>query len=48
MITSFHFSFTISHLTFISHFPFINCSMLTDKLLGIENCKMLIASEGGL
>jgi|GEM_PF-868214 hypothetical protein len=41
-------TFDTSHLPFIFHFSFLNGQWLTAKSLPIENCKLLIASRGGL
>jgi len=48
MNTSLHLTFNISHFTLNLHFSFNNWQMVIDKLLKIDNCKLIIASEGGL
>jgi len=44
----FHLPFTSSHFTLIFHLLFKKCLALNAKLLKIDNCKLIIASEGGL
>lgn len=43
-----HLTFISSHLTLVDHFSFLNGKCLNTKSLKIDNCKLLIASEGGL
>jgi hypothetical protein len=48
MTMSSNFSFSIFHFTFNNHFSFFSgLSMINDKLLRINNCKLLITSAGG-
>ena len=51
-----YFTFTTSHLALIFHWSFIRltatadikCKMIDIKLMKIVNCKLKIASKGGL
>jgi hypothetical protein len=48
MMLRIHLPYPIYHLPLISHFSFDQWQMTDAKLLRIDNCKLIITSEGGL
>ena len=52
--TIYRLAYRQAGLPFISHWSFarqtavVNCKLLTDNSLKIENCELRIASEGGV